>query len=69
MHSEVTALLENAGNVVNLEIAYETSPGQCWLYCIYSTVEPLSLYKDTPELRTLSKQATFPHPKYHSCMY
>ena len=27
MHSEIAALLENAGNVVNLEIAYDASPG------------------------------------------
>ena len=28
MHSEVTALLENSGNVVNLEISYEATPGE-----------------------------------------
>ena len=28
MQSEITALLENAGNVVNLEISYEAPPGE-----------------------------------------
>ena len=33
MRSEIAALLDNAGNVVNLEIAYEASPG---IYHVYT---------------------------------
>ena len=37
---------------------------------VFSTVQwNLSLYEDTPEIGCLSKQDTFSHPKYHSCMH
>jgi predicted metalloprotease with PDZ domain len=32
MRSEIAALLDNAGNVVNLEIAYEASPGMSYVH-------------------------------------
>ena len=35
MRSEIAALLDNAGNVVNLEIAYEASPGISCTYITY----------------------------------